>query len=571
MEYSICKVNKKPPKRFLPLYTPTHPTIPFALPISCTGFREQEWNRFETCPCLVLTVSDSTHKALTQRVIPVVKFVSENKLSEAQGMIADQQIALGIPPTVMPTLPRFDINLNLRQRLMWLVEYIRREKGIPATLETFAGGSTEAFTFHGPVYLFVNVANNRFTCRIVFPSLDKQGQPWSNFDHLGKAHRWVDRLLNSSVYTHLSNCNTSCETYAPPQPPRRRPVSIKTPPSSSYGSTIGGSPYQKTVSFTVYALNFEHPSIKPFVSKHPNARNALLYNILPTNWEMQPRCRQMLISENQKYYLMLQGNTFGVYENVRNEDLMRICREDGAPANGKFVFGINLNGKVTSAVLDKRELTISGQTDPAMEEDVLWSLDIADASAQLPISLVLNNDGSLSVIDATNRNVMIPTFLDYTSTDSTNKQGKSYMGYDPDAVYQERIWRLIYYLEGRTLVSKIVLPDKESLKKLEIQYQDFTPTTPFDPSVNYKSRLQDLLNYLRGNYPNAQLPKEYNSSIISSKLQIQYADEARAHFDPKEVLMQRLQSLLELSVSDPTIRMQSVREYIALYNESMRK
>lgn len=577
----ICKILGKK-DRDSPVPEWKDGTGVFARSISCMGLidRELEANRFQECPCLHIPILKNTVQELKDTIITVVRLVSQDKLSELMSII---QLYSEDSGTALPSLnlglstslakfswdtllnrnktaqeaAMYNRDADLRARLQALRTYLQRrgtsiiepfDVGLPS-LPVATG--TSWFTMNGPVYMFLQNRPNGILCRIIFPSMSKQGKPILNYDNLGKAHRWVERIINSILYTKDVNCNTACA---------KTPVTFSGVkkgfpkcyrykyfmPCGSLNTSKKRKKDAKLEYYSVYQLNTSHPAVATFF-RTSRIRDTI-YSILPSDWEMYVGTRYMLMSENKQYFMMLMKDRLGVFFNQKKEDLVKLNRGEAKTTKGIYKYGIRFKGVATKMILESGVLTVYGD-DPSNEdqEDILFRLELAVEGAPQPMALYLHDDGRLSLFDGDNKNALNMETLD-KHLDKREEEMTVTRDYDPNIDYRERIERLLQWMRARGLIQTIIMPGAEGndalLQKLRIDYADLAPDAPFDPMINYRERVMHLFGFLRARYPNLALPSD-TTMQVKLRTPVMYQDEAQntTPYDPKIELAQRTYTL----------------------------
>lgn len=526
-------------------------------------------SRFDQCPSLHIPVTGNTIAKLQETIRMVIQYVSENKLSELMDKLRASN-SLFIPENVDAAAIEassssskrkkgkkenyFDVNAEFRARLLALIQYLKNRNLYEAFDVQFPSlpvpAETPWFKLNGPVVLFLQNRGATMLCRIIFPSMTKEGQPIMSYDNLAKSHRWTDRLMSSILYTVGSLCNTPClgTPVAYSRVKRRKGKCIK----DKYFMPCGYMNFDWKKSFrienyTVWQVNTNHASIKSYFNK--STIKDMVYSILPSDWEMYVGARYMLISENKKYFMLLMRDRLGVFHNHKNENLLALNRAEAKQTRGLYKYGIRFKGTATKAIIEAGVLTIYGDDGKGDENAMLFRLQLAKGGVQ-PTSLFLHDDGSLSLFDADNKNVLDLSALDAIL--DRQEQELTLRDYDPNMDYRERILRLLQWLKARNLISSIIMPGDETsseiLKKLQIEYEDLTPDALFNPLINYQERVTTLINQLRVQYPDISLPSE---STVNMKFNVTYETEAEAEipYDPLVDLGQRTK-LLEAQLQD---------------------
>lgn len=354
---------------------------------------------------------------------------------------------------------------------------------------------------------------------LYFPSMTKDGRPSPNYDFLGRCHRWMFRLLNSRQYkSYHKQCRNSCygttmirkqgpfhpiyniifEYFTPCGLHRRVPDPIPSKRTGKY-----------EYFFTAYELNTEESSVKSLLSSNSPAK--LTSNILSTNAEWAAHCMNILISENNKYFLALRPNSFGVYLNVRNEDITGLCRMRRLPKYAQLVSGIPLKGFNASRMeITENYLFIHGnriiyhpiiKTRPIgldSTEEIIYQIKIAEKETEGPIALVLEDSGKVNIYDRYNQLVSSSNFIDLMNKGNTESElnGIPFSEgiYDPNQEYRIRIEQLKSYLRLRNLLKE---EEVQQICDIEIILDNMSPVSEFNSEIDYIDRLYRLVSYMQ--------------------------------------------------------------------------
>lgn len=550
----LCKImKKKTVDKPVPIWNDSSGKL-FATSVACMGLnlREIEADRFEKCPCLQIHLLKPSTNAIIKDFVTILDYLSQNKYGELMEYLRQNNSLFRRQGessegddmfswfSKKPLEPKstYDKDAEFRARLQALIRYLKnmnRYEPFEANLpELPIPEGVSWFQLNGPVYMFMRNWGFAISCRIIFPSMSKDGQPLFNYDNLGKAHRWVERLMGSGSYLGGTRCNQACvstpETltkyrYGFPRCKRNRIFM----PCGYINSKFKKK--EKIDNYSVYSVNLENPTIRKYFQ---NSRiKTILYNILPSEWDMYVGPRYMLISENRKYYLILMPNLLGVFSNVS-------WGKRGM--SGRYMYGIRFKGFPTKVSIESGVLTIYGIDPTSDNDDILFRLEL-NKGGQMPMALFLHDNGKLSLFDGNNVNVLnfdkLNALLDRTEEEMILQ------GYDPNLDYRERIIRLLHWLKARNLISSMILPnDDRVLKALKIEYEDLRPDSEFNPAVNYEERVYTLINMLRVTYPNMPLPSMSTLQSKFTRPQIAYEDEGSLPpYDPTKANQDRISQL----------------------------
>lgn len=541
----LCKIlKKKTVDKPVPIWNDSSGKL-FATSVACMGLnlREIEAERFEQCPCLQIHLLKPSTNAIVKEFITILEYLSQNRYGELMEYLRQNNSLFRRPgesgegddlfswfsKKPLDSKSTYNKDAEFRSRLQALIRYLKsinRYEPFEASLPELPVPEGVAwFQLNGPVYMFMRNWGFAISCRIIFPSMSKEGQPLLNYDNLGKAHRWVERLMGSGSYLGGTRCNQAC--VSTPETLTKYRLGFPTCKRNRFFMPCGyiNSKFKKNEkvdNYSVYSVNLENPNIRKYFQ---NSRiKSILYNILPSEWDMYVGPRYMLISENRKYYLILMPNLLGVFTNVA-------FGKRGM--SGKYLYGIRFRGIPTKVVIESGVLTIYGEDPTSDNDDILSRIEL-NKGGQQPMALFLHDNGKLSLFDGNNKNV-----LDFDKMNNLFDRSEEEMilaGYDPEVDYRERIIRLLHWLKARNLISTLILPnDDRVLKALQIEYEDLKPDSVFDPKVNYEERVHALVDMLRITYPDMSLPSLDTLASKFKRPQIVYEDDGAAlpPFDPK--------------------------------------
>ncbi len=539
----------------------------FAKWIACMGLmqREIDENRFAECPCLLLTVQQRSPANLLETMVHIIQQVSQNKLAELRAYLASkgltgeatsaQNDSSFFKKNAGATVSSYDKNAEFRARLRALKRWLQENRGQEhfdiglRALPLVGDAANGWFEMNGPIYIFMQNWEKDIVARIVFPSLTKEGAPFLNYDNLAKSHRWIDRLINSVLYTSGANCNASCNNgpisytrykynWRKARCMRKKfymPCGNAARPKKVKGDT-------KLWNSAVYEVNLNYPAIASYFR---NARiKQPVYSILPSDWDMYAGPRYILMSENRKWFMMLQGNTFGVYENKKNQDLVAFSRGQVKKFGGVYKYGIKFKGTGIRVALETGVLTIYGipaSGRSADDNEILWSMELAKEGVQ-PMALYLQDNGKLSLFDGDNKNVLDAPALDAV-LDRKEKE-VVFGAYDAGDEYKKRLMQLLDWLRVRGLIQEYIPATVAQYVSQNLEFDELAPDAPFDASVDYRRRLLALFELLHKTFPNMILPSvEEVNAVLSATLPDTEVSVGRVHYDSDKVLAERIAKL----------------------------
>lgn len=432
---------------------------------------------------------------------------------------------------------------------------------------------------------------------LYFPSLTKEGRPIPNYEYLGRCHQWMYRLLEARQYKSFhKQCQQTCmgtptrkekgkwkmftqyyyEYYTPCGIHRNVPDPLPEQRSSKYEYFFG-----------VYELDLTHPDIASLVSA--NSPQRLQRSILPMGTTWTTHCMNILVSDNQQYFLALRPNTYGIYENVRGEDLSDLCRRGRIPKFAKLKSGVTFAGyNATRLEVSDDHLFIYGNRviryrkrgkwryALSSEEEILREMRLSTQGAERPLALVLHDNGTIAVYDRFNRKVTSDQLLDQMYA-PIEEDKEPQLAYDKNADYRYRIEQLKAYLrilgilKDGGITSGVLLDGANEDDLLGIfatseEEAALLKSGVFDQKVDYIERLRQLVQYLTDlgiAIPASLIPSEEVQEILYESpefipAEAQTKDKLDAYNQQQEVMNRILQMAQELGV-DPSIYFQTDR------------
>ena len=394
---------------------------------------------------------------------------------------------------------------------------IRQLRALNATASASSRPRVFANGLHGPFIALLANNNSLGQIHIVLyaPSHSRDGLVQPNYDALGRAHRWLYRLLTANAYTipdplfystngslsHVRTCigareetrdvgacstlttYSACGCLGPGCSPR-----FKFPGNAKLQKA------QQVAIYVAYEIRLDHPAISGFVSREAGSPRALLRNILPSIGELRAGMAGALVSPNGAYAALLTAR-------------------GGLRVNGVLIVPCPSGRIAGSVTIDETSLIL--QTEAG---DTITEVQIAEGDVKSPASLVLKNNGQLAVYDATNKEVSSQAVLkmnaairddDPTAGDNEfSYSGDEAGAWDPVADYRRRIANLLSYLQFRNLLHNYdvdsALVDKSELIGALGQDSgqmwgsyDVAAVPKYDPSADYWGRLTALAAVLR--------------------------------------------------------------------------
>lgn len=440
---------------------PVFPTLdPMFISLGCTGLYRHEYDypRLDLAPFLYYRIKVSTYTELIARILEIMR-----------------------------TLPPMD----------------GEPPPPPATPEDL---QTALKRIHGPVYMFVAFDPEKGTIEayLYFPSMTKEGKKWHSLHFIGLAHSWMYRLIFSPDYNILLPHTNCALRVSDPKDSKSMGMMLGCRTEMSYSCVQSKRAhkmmriyhrrkpitYYPAAYFRVYQLDLADPRLAKYVED--DSMKELRRDILSSDLDMFSGCRYMLISENRKYFMVLSNSWLTIFYSYGNESLEGLCRFNLIPATSIPVRMIRFQGQMNSRmVIENGELTI--YSDIWDDETIVFAKKVVLEGSRGPYALVLQNDGSLVIIDANNKVASSKDGI--MGSARLGRRGAEDLGeYDPIEDYRRRIINLIAYLRMYNLYKEIQT-DKNLPKDVAMYVlQDGIP--PYNAQEDYKERLSNLVKYL---------------------------------------------------------------------------
>jgi hypothetical protein len=386
-------------------------------------------------------------------------------------------------------------------------------------LNATASATTRPRVFANALVALLANDNSRGSIRVVLyaPSHSRDGLVQPNYDALGRAHRWLFRLMTGPAYkiddprfsstngslSHVRTCLGAPET-------TRDVAACSTETTYVACGCIGGSgcsprPKYRSANlkravqsdiYVAYEIRLSHPAIAGLVSRAANSPRALLRNCLPESAEMRQGMSGALVSPNGAYAAL-------------------ITARGGLRVNGVVVIQCPPGRIAGSVTIDGKNLALQ-----TVAGDPIAEMQVAEGSnIKTPVTLVLKSNGQFAVYDAANADVTSAAVKSVNAAireddptagagDGSGYDGDSLGVWDPVSDYRWRIEMLLNWLRARDLLSNYDVNsdaiDKSALLGALGQSSGqawgsygISAMPPYDPSVNYTERLLALAAVLR--------------------------------------------------------------------------
>lgn len=393
----------------------------------------------------------------------------------------------------------------------------------------------------GPVFLFAayDFEINNIECWLHFPNLNKKTKTLyqTNYER-GVYNRWMHRLITHSMYK--MNPSPACNWHMkynrsklPVDQQSTEPAVEPVMPSSSRGTKYVRVPSEQgetntfmfgcrstesarclqsnsihkkmgiyeddkkpfhypNIYFHVYRIDSSDPRVSAFIDQ--KSATTLVRNILPAGLDMNVGCLNSLISENNMYSFALGNRRFGIY---RNRDLKACSNNRDAIYERKFYGYLN-----TRMVIEDSVLMVYSQPGEGSSEQLVFSMRIAPQNAELPLALVLEDDGSVRVYDRKDNPSELISSDGNLNSNVSGGSGTEYnmlednMGFDTIAEYKRRLENLHAYLRSINLFVQSSTGIDLSAANVPVPAQVMEDLPPYDPDMDYVFRWNEWLNYL---------------------------------------------------------------------------
>jgi hypothetical protein len=521
---------------------PAPPPIPDMYRIeTCTGFTRDEYDkpRLEMAPFLSYNLKAKDTKQLTEKIVETLTTLPIPDPANIDG------------PPIAPPPPKKGPN----------GEHVDSQRVLV-----------------GPVYLFVayDVEKQVINGWLFLPSMTKDGHAWPNYHFLGITHRWLWRLMYGPSY-YIRHPQSSCDIRIGD---RALPMGCRT--DESYRCLQSKKMHKRmklynrkkrrdaypAIYYRVFRIDLNHERLRDFV--HPYYNLPILYrNILSSGLEMYTGCRYMLVSPNQKHFLILGRASLTLFRNIGDEDIVTLCLTNRNP---KFVVPVKryyfYGFMKTKLVIEDEKIRVYSELGVDVPEEVMFERRVVVPGTRAPLALVLHDDGSMVVYDY--RNQIVSTFT-----------GDEEEEYDPVKDRKERMLQLIAYLKLLRIYKEVLLSDRLDADAVTTDQgmqlaQDAVGT--YDSKEDYLARLAQLLEHLittkrlKGNDPNRYgfrlTVTEDTTSFDFSNLNKEFGEEDEKG-DRKAMLSKGMSSIAELRtkalafVKNPHLMTESAKSKLA--------
>ena len=250
--------------------------------------------------------------------------------------------------------------------------------------------------------------------------------------------------------------------------------------------------------YHAYSFRFSDSRINSFINDGPYSLQyltqsmyrgvscGLAQNILPAYTKMMQGCTTGLVSQNNRFFLVLGGYNLTLYENLYDRNLSMNCVNNSF-SGLNIIFNIRFDGGFKSyLIIEDNLINIYSATTSTNTVMLVKSIPfIQKAEFTEQYTLVLNNTGLLQVININN------TVIGSLDAETLNN-GNIITPYDKNADYARRLLNLKNYLIFRNIYIDVDINPKDSNNKSKQKI--IIP--PFNSNTNYIQRMIELLEYL---------------------------------------------------------------------------
>lgn len=250
----------------------------------------------------------------------------------------------------------------------------------------------------GPVYLFNSIDKQTqiIQCYMYFPNISKTTmQKWYNYAEAGRNYDWIHRLLYHNLYSLPAD--SSCKRFTKDDYGMRFGCSTETRDDCMQDSRVHKrmkiySDKKKSfeypsVYFRANLINSADPRVSQYIDSAELAMNVLGGNDIPATDDLTS---PQLLSPSHTAKLIITDTAFVIFHGSR------------------VVFSRAIRGKYqTRAVIEAEYFNIYSASGPSASEEQVYALKITSEKTPQPIALLLDDDGSLSIMDADNKKSLV--------------------------------------------------------------------------------------------------------------------------------------------------------------------
>ena len=272
--------------------------------------------------------------------------------------------------------------------------------------------------------------------------------------------------------------------------------------------------------YHAYALRFSDRRINSYINNGPYSLQYLtqtLYNgtscglaknILPAYTKLLQGCSTALVSQNNMYYLVLGGKNLTLYKNTLNNNLSINCANNSY-SGLKVISNIPFKNGGTNSylIIEENNINIYSAPSNKFSPSIVKSMpftDINSGKLASQYSLILNNNGTIQIIDV-NNNISGSLDGSFATNDITTHP------YNKNDDYNRRLLNLKLYLIFRNIY--IDAQTNANSQTIKTQISENIPE--YNSATNYMQRMLELLTYLESqNKISKGSASQYRQSMI---------------------------------------------------------
>jgi hypothetical protein len=248
------------------------------------------------------------------------------------------------------------------------------------------------------------------------------------------------------------------------------------------------------VYFRTYRLNGNDVRLINNISKDKTKSfSRIQRNLLTSNVQIYNGCQYMLISNNMKYFMSVGESSFVLYYNPGGFDLSEACFKKKTPKGILPMHGkVFRNKTVSYLIIEDGNLNIYGYRNDDSEKFDLLIHSMKLMSDPDPVTLMLNDNGSLSVYDKSNKVGKVLNLDNNMNTKEYNTSGNEYNKND-DA--RDRMLNLLTYLRMSGMYRSVIV-NTDSSSQISTDKPDNSGIGNYNSKEDYLIRFDNLVaNY----------------------------------------------------------------------------
>ena len=387
----------------------------------------------------------------------------------------------------------------------------------------------------GPVYMLTAIDNDRKLVRVylMFPSMQRNDDPTqnratytkANIYNVSTAHLWMYHLLYGLDYNIKPY--SSCTKRLTHKDSKNKDALIMIHGCYSDSSDEcrqsekahrGMRLYESGKIDSEYPIGYYHSyminpgdgRVKDYittdttVNKLVSSKTALKRNVLTPHGAIIPGCRYALVSDNQRFFLVLSKTALSLFRNDGKEDYTAICAKRKIPKLARAVSVKRLDpvysGYMANMFIEGNQLSVYSTKSAGADEKLTLKLTIAPDDNKEPVYLVLTDEGKFKTQTATGNTLM--ESIDFAN--ARNENNKEFedasVAYNKQYDINQRLLDLKSYLQLNDFVKTIV---SQSENGQDDDVADATGATdvmpPYSYTIDYYDRLKAFYEYMLNN------------------------------------------------------------------------